>query len=64
MSTFPRQLKSLCATGWCRVANMVLELEVSSSNPDRRDLLKINCSQLLFHVCALRKLHVKGGVEL
>jgi hypothetical protein len=30
----------LGATGWCRVANMVSELEVSSSNSGRHDLLK------------------------
>jgi hypothetical protein len=34
MPTFPHQLKLLGATGRCRVANMVLESKVSSSNPD------------------------------
>jgi hypothetical protein len=41
MPTFPHQLKLLGATGWCRVANMVSELEVSNSNHDRHDLLKL-----------------------
>jgi hypothetical protein len=30
MPTFPHQFKLLGAIGWCRVANMVLESEISS----------------------------------
>jgi hypothetical protein len=37
---FPRQLKLSGATGRCKVANMVSESEVLSSNTIRRDLLK------------------------
>jgi hypothetical protein len=58
MSTFPHQVKLLGATGQCRLANMVSEQKVSSSNPDRCDFIKIYCHRLLFHVCALCELHV------
>jgi hypothetical protein len=43
---------------------MISEAEVSSSNPDRHDLLKkikINCSILLLTFTPKRELHV-GGV--
>jgi hypothetical protein len=40
ISTFPHQLKLLGVIGQCRVANMVSEPEVLSSNLDRHDLSK------------------------
>jgi hypothetical protein len=40
MSTFAHQLKLLGVTGWCRVTNIVSELDVSSSNPGGCDLSK------------------------
>jgi hypothetical protein len=40
---------------------MVLEPDVSSSNPSEHDFIKINSCRLLFHVCALQDLHVRGS---
>jgi hypothetical protein len=45
---------------------MVSELEISSSNPDRHDLLKkikINYSILLPTFAPKRELHVRGSVK-
>jgi hypothetical protein len=40
MSTFPHQFKLLGVTSRCKMANMVSESKVSSSNPVGRDLSK------------------------
>jgi hypothetical protein len=63
MSIFHYQLNLLGAAGRLRVAN------IHQSQRSRVQILmvqfiKINYSRLLFHVYALRELHVRGSVEL
>jgi hypothetical protein len=38
--TFPHQFKFFGAIGWCTLANMISEPDISSLNSDRRDLSK------------------------
>jgi hypothetical protein len=66
MLTFPHQLKLLGVSGWCLVANMISEPDVSTLEFESwwARFIKINCSRLLFHVCTLQELHVRESVKL